>query len=557
MHVALPKRAPKGKTKRRNLTKEEKTAARKRREEQRKHELQGALRMEIATAVGRSKGPRGPSTLVPFGKEPAWLPTVMQKAKNGNWKKARKPTPNAAFFKMLELYQGRIADVGNVMVAEMWTQMQMSKIEKGVPSVDAYKILRRMWHNTDVPQIASQTASGMARKIYQACARFWGNSPKKYKTRNKVVEIKDDWPIWIRADAWRFKRDDGFNLAFDLDGTWWEIGLRAPRKRGKKPADPYVFSTLRKIAAGENKRNKPDEKPDSIHWIPTTLGLQKRKGKWFALISHRYPKPPEMAVPNKMVVHCGIKNFAVAMDLQGALKRAGGLWIEGDVLFDQKWRFRYRRRMIQQARKVRRHGHGHQAQIDILESREKDWVDTWVKRVAATVVARARRFKCAIYCMDTTDIRKDAEASDLPEHVRKAVHRAPWYKLRQAIEHAAAKAGIPFKPYTPFFHTKRCPRCGTSSDSYPNYKTMRFACTNCGHEGHLDRIGVENAFVDLGHQKEITLPPSSDYVKAIRRIEELREVAKLTGLDKRERSSDGGKRRKKNNRFRRGRGRHD
>jgi IS605 OrfB family transposase len=190
--------------------------------------------------------------------------------------------------------------------------------------------------------------------------------------------------------------------------------------------------------------------------------------------------------------------------------------------------------------------------------KEAGWVTNWLRRAARRIVHLAVEKKAAIYFMDLVNIRKRVEeGSDLPDYVRERVHQAPWFKLRIYIQEAAAKAGIPVHLYKPYYHTKRCPHCGDTSSSNPNYDRWRFVCGKCGYTGHLDRIGIENAFVDLGHTREIQLPPSSDYEKVARLAEEQREMNALMGLDKatRERSGDAKSGASKNQGGKGGRGR--
>jgi IS605 OrfB family transposase len=337
---------------------------------------------------------------------------------------------------------------------------------------------------------------------------------------------------------------DGREIAFNFDGTWWRVGLRLPRKKGRKrPADPYVMATLKRIVAAEDARGVPHEQAlaTADRWIPSTLGLQKKAGKWFALISYRQPMRPQIQVQNVMVIHCGLRVFAVANDLQGMLTRRRAEWIHGSPLLARKFRFRKQRQKIQrETRKYAVHGRGHAYQArNQIDDKERAFVDDWLRRRALRIVNLAKERNAKIFVMSMDNIRKRVERSDLPDGIRVAVHQAPWFKFRTFIEQDAKKLGVPVETYTPWWHTQRCPNpaCATRSAAFPHYdRTWRFHCTACGYEQNIEVVALQNALWDLANEKRIELPAGVDTTVIFRAIKEEAQEAAETRRKNREKA---------------------
>jgi len=490
-------------------------------------QLTKIVRVEIVTAVSRTSRPPkmrdrdAPPvpTLAPFTDQDAWIPTVKRKNdKTGKWHEVSPHSPRVACFELLRRCQRRLRHAGNAAMIELFRSARLPLGEMvdtigkdGKPNkrrvvengktrntfdTVAYQTICEEWPSDDLPNVSARVCSALARRI-QVMFKKW----LKSDNRDRISTVTDGWPIPIRADAWCFTREDGLNLAFNLDGTWWELGLRIPRKNLKAPANPYVMRTLARIAAGESSRGNPSAVPNSRVWIPGEVGFQFRGGKWYALIQYRQPKPKRVVDQNHMIVHCGLRNFVLAVTLDEALQRRHGIVDDGLDLIRQKYVFRLRRREIQRARKFRKHGHGHahqKAKLS-LDDRDRRWTDNWLRRRAARIVNKAVATKSVIHMMDLKNIRTRAQHSDLPGQVKVRVHQAPWYRFGDYIKQRAAASGLEVHEFEARYHTVRCPKCGKKDKTAPNYgPAWRYTCTECGYTNDIDRTAVDNAFVDFG-----------------------------------------------------------
>lgn len=525
--------------------------------------LRRVLRMEIITAVDR----RAPQTaskanpdgiqLQPFGKEAAWCPRVKKTRDDGKVVEEKAKSHFLVWKLCMQAIQRRLAHVANQFIAELWVQ---KRLEKGAPGTRP-----KSWEYPYLCDSLHESFFGSVRKHKKyermkdfSLKRFSGPfvSTMQHKlallfrtvqknTFGQTIPVVDrSWPLYIRPDTWRMKQVSGgrYNIVVNIDGTKWELGLAIPRgkRRAKKSArDKFVMITLARIFAGERLRGVPTTsktqkdlpRPTRTEWGPGILGIQEKKGKWYALIEYRQPIRPPMEVPNHIAVHCGLRNFAVALTLDDVINRKAGIWARGDDLEAAHRRLNGRRRAILKSkRKYRRGGRGHaESRVRELNVKEHQWVQTFCHRISRRIVRHAVRTKSEILFMDLTDIRRRAELSDLPNHVATRVHRAPWFTMRMMIQHAAEAAGIPVRYYTPWYHTKRCPMCLTTSDAAVDYRRWRFTCPECDFQGDVDRVAVCNVFVDLREGAHIEFPDEGEH----RRLNQgARDAALLAGLDK-------------------------
>jgi IS605 OrfB family transposase len=532
--------------------------------------LHHVLRMEIVTAVNRTAPGRAPTgippdekSLQPFGSVQSWVPKFPRYNKDGTKSEEVARSPFTVFQLCMEAIQQRFVFAANDLMVAMWIDKRLPP-EKRRPRSWHYPFLcnlvTELFFGTQRPQDKHQRmkdftlkrfSGGFINSMQQRLTSLFSTEQKK--NRYTVPVIRPGLTLYARPDTWRFTRSDGLNLAVNLDGTWWELGLGIPRgkNRSKKTdRDRYVMSTLHRVHAGEHLRGVPVRDgatgklktdvpvPTRSAWGPGVLGIQKKKGKWYALIEYRHPKPAPLNVPNQLVVHCGLRNFAVALTLDEALNRGFGIWASGDEVEHAHHRFSGRRRAIAHAERFRYGGRGHASnrirgyqsvRTREMDTREHEWKLSFCRRVAKRIVRHAVQTKSTVWFMDLKDIRKRVEFSDLPKHTHTRVHRAPWFMLRTMIAHAAEKAGIPVKLFTPWYHTKRCPNCGKISEAAVDYRKWRYLCAECDYSGDLDRVAVSNAFIDLNMGGAFDFPNDSE---AQRTVQGIRDSALLAGLDK-------------------------
>lgn len=510
-------------------------AARRKSRKARAEQMTRVLRVEIGTVVSRTsrppsmrKGDEPPTpTLAPFTDTPAFLPEIeIRDKETGKRRKELPKKPFTALDRILHLVQYKIRIVGNNACHLMHAQAHLPLVEpqpvldangnpipgpKGkplekripVPGVSrhtfdtiAYQSITSSWPaTTGIPNLSARNGSALAQKISKMFTRWMSNNKS-----TAIPAVDAHWPIPIRTDAWCITREDGRNLAFNLDGTWWEVGLRARKKNRKGPADKFVFANLRKIAVGEVHRGKATAVPTKSMYLPGDLMLQFRRKKWYALICYRQPKPPTRTAPDHLVVHCGLKNFVTAATLDEIERGRRILQIDGIDLIEKKRVFRLRNRELQRSRQLVKPGHGHRAMHAklSLDDKGRAWTDAWLRRVAGRVVRRAKAANATVHLMELANIRTRAQNnSDLPDEVKVRTHQAPWFKFALYVKEGCEKLGLPVVTYKARYHTMRCPHCQTIDRHSVNYRKWLFDCIMCGYRKNIERVAIENAFLDM------------------------------------------------------------
>ena len=495
--------------------------------------------------------------LAPFGNaKTGWLPQVRRKDAQGVWNNISPPSPSVALFEILKRLQQRVRIAGNAALLSMLKESDKTEVvganeiakqnERYPFETIAYRTVVKAYPDaTYLPVVSS---GGLCAALSQKVAKefkSWIGS----RQRDRFPMLSDGWPVWTRKDSWRIVRDDGLNVAFNLDGTWWEIGLKIPRKNTKMPADPFVMRVLERLVKGEPLR-RDGGAPTVSAWVPGEIGFQFKRGKWYALIQYAQPKPKPFEGQNHMVVHCGLKTFACVATLDEI--RTGRIGIREDLLDlnNRKARFRAQRKDLARAQRRRGLGHGYSSMRGRNKPRltsadlaaKRVWVDdaesrfteNVLRRLAARVARRARAAGAIVHFMALDNIRVRVQHSDLPGRVKVRVHQAPWFKFREFLGQRLAAFGAEIVPYKPYYHTQRCPGCGAISAAAPNYKRWKFACVRCGYSNDLETAAVANAFVDLGLLSVKEAAKSGEGASAGR------EMAELRGLDlpPRERRSD-------------------
>lgn len=526
--------------------------------EARKQQLTKVLRLEIATAVWRTtrtapsmrrrdEKPTG-TPLAPFGSSTeGWLPTVRRRDATGKWNDSLPGSPARALFEVLWRLQRRVRSTGNAALLAMLKESDKTKVvdaKKQLASNERYPfetiayraVVKAYPDSKELPVVSS---GGLCATLSQKVAKEFTDWIKS-KQRDRFPMLSDGWPVWTRKDSWRITRDDGLNIAFNLDGTWWEIGLKIPRKNTRQSADPFVLRVLERLVKGEPQRGSSGV-PTATTWMAGEIGFQYRNSKWYALIQYRQPKPKPFEGQNHMVVHCGLRTFACAATLDEI--RTGRVGIREDLLDlnNRKARFRAQRKDIARAQRRRGLGHGYasvwgrnkatltatdyvakRAYVDDAETR---FTENVLRRLAARVARRALARGAVVHFMNLENIRTRTQHSDLPGRIKVRVHQAPWFKFKEFLQQKLAAHGATVEPYEARYHTQRCPACLHVSAAAPNYKRWKFACTRCGYSNDLETVAVANAFVDLGilKPKEATVAGEG--------VSPQRELAMLHGLD--------------------------
>jgi IS605 OrfB family transposase len=509
------------------------------------------IKFEISRVLGRyarppsddeSTGELTGELLAPFS-DKGELPFIWRRRKDSDKFDKVKPTsPYVALDRVLKLAQGQLRRAGDKALIAMWLNAslplpplldpddKLSSVrakpgngERLHPGTVAYRTVAAVAN--EIPKGKEGEHVRVGSGVCAATGRKLEQLFKLHYAKNVVPRVGDRWPVSFRPTEWQlFRVGKVTSIAFNIDGTWWHVKLALPRSKHKNwhkhQRAAQVMGVLGRVLAGESSRGvKAETAPVSEKvWIPSTLALIPKHGKWQVIISYRLPLVQPLEVPNAMVIHCGLRVFGLAQDLAGLRSRGPVTWISDNGLIGRRFRFREQRRALAHSmRKWSQHGRGHKYQARMLDvdGRERAFVDDWLRRRARRLVALAKARSARIFVGTMLNARARVENSDIPENVRLATHQAPWFKFREFIAQAASKEGIPVETYIQRDHTRRCPCCGAKGpgqENAPDYgKPWAFMCRNTGCSRKdmalsLDRVVHENAFIDLHNAGRLKLP---------------------------------------------------
>lgn len=187
------------------------------------------------------------------------------------------------------------------------------------------------------------------------------------------------------------------------------------------------------------------------------------RGKWLLKLSYTMPRPKRSEGQGAIVVRRGMGRFIVAQGSDGRvpllLDRGQGSGVISIKRQMHARRGRAREHFVHQGRGAR--GHGKKRFWDLmsrLENAESRYVKTWCQQQAACVVGETIRMGYKEIIIE------DFSGSSPPVHrdpfIQKLLRRFPFAQLRESIEWASAKAGVPTRVQALDYDASKCPECG-------------------------------------------------------------------------------------------------
>jgi IS605 OrfB family transposase len=235
-----------------------------------------------------------------------------------------------------------------------------------------------------------------------------------------------------------------------------------------------------------------------------------RKRDWSVRISYDAPIPPpaSLDVSKALVVHRGMREFLTLATVDGVVLRGSDLhgskgWakvtttgLAGTIAGAKKQFHRRRRDLQMKKRAAPRLGRGwwHSTKLyRELEDTEARFVKTTCQQVAARVVSFAVANGCGRIVIDDWSARQAAWDADRSgqAYLAMLVRRWPFAMQREAIEWAAAKAGITVQAVPAAYESQRCPLCKLSDPKSDRGDGM-FVCTGCDLRYGVDAVAAWN-----------------------------------------------------------------
>jgi len=313
-------------------------------------------------------------------------------------------------------------------------------------------------------------------------------------------------PIYVRAQETKILRDaSGYVLTVQLldKGGCFDLAV--------VPSGGSAHATMREITDPESA------------WRACDCKLQRdSKGKWYAIITFKRPRPEIKADTNVVLaVHFGVRNPIVI-----ACTTGDSFLIENDGsrILHCKAQFRDRRRRIGKAMRVLgdgAKGHGilrREARFEKIEEREARFMRTTMQQWAARVMSFAERWGAGIILLDSYSPKEIAEKNDVDgnEYVARFLRYWPIAASREAVRWAAEKARTTHKGQSidlpggrrevvdapkgePISTACPMPDCLTVDPDAVNKATGVFHCKACGLERNGDIIAAFNMLRMAGY----------------------------------------------------------
>ncbi len=229
--------------------------------------------------------------------------------------------------------------------------------------------------------------------------------------------------------------------------------------QGKRPVQPVLRVTPRGGSAWATMRRLF---LDPERFKMRSARVVNDRGKWLLKLSYTMPRPGGAGGSGALVVRRGMGRFLISQGSDGRvpLLYDGG---KGSGIIAIKRQMHARRcvareHLQHQGKGARGHGRARFWRIMTrLDNAEARYVKTWCQQQAAKVVRAAKSMGYAEIIVE------DFAGSSPPVHpdpfVQKLLRRFPFAMLRESIEWAAKKAGIPTRAQALDYDPHLCPEC--------------------------------------------------------------------------------------------------
>lgn len=303
------------------------------------------------------------------------------------------------------------------------------------------------------------------------------------RERGKIHSAGRGFPVPVRADKVKVSQDATGHVLLEM-----RIAAGTSSRTCVRLATSYGWhrETLLKIAAKEFAHGSVNIVYDERAKRPDGA-----KGKWYAIVSYKQPKPqlPAGCDPNKLLVlHRGQHNFLTAITSTGR----GPWFLHGSKLKVAKERFQAARRSRGRASTVElgsgAKGHGRTRRLASsthLSDKESRFIDTFCQQAAAWAIKLAKQEGCGTLVIG----EYGGIGPNKDDEKRRFLLRFPYYRLKKAVASAAAGAGMELQEVSEVHVSSECPRCG-NLDMNQAKDTEVFVCSLCTFSRKTDHVST-------------------------------------------------------------------
>jgi len=205
--------------------------------------------------------------------------------------------------------------------------------------------------------------------------------------------------------------------------------------------------------------------------------IQKRNGKWYALVSVEYPVKEQFEPEGIIGIDLGIRQIAVLSTPNGKINKFYG----SDIL-SEKRELSQRWETLQEEKSGSNNKYQALERVSKKESKFMDYIN---HKVSNEVVGIAKHYRYKIAVENLKGLRKGKASKTL----KRMLHRWAYRDLMDKIEYKAEAEGVPVEYVDPRNTTKVCSNCGTKNEVGDKKQDV---CSNCGLEINRDLNGARN-----------------------------------------------------------------
>jgi len=208
--------------------------------------------------------------------------------------------------------------------------------------------------------------------------------------------------------------------------------------------------------------------------------LLERKGKWYFIISIKFPEPKQVFNTNILGIDLGLNNIAVCYDKE----QGKTTFFSGKEIRYRRTKYASRRKSLGKIKKL--------YAIRKSKDKERRWMKDFNHKLSHKIINLALKIKAGIINLeDLKHIRTTAKTSRKQrKRLGNTLHNWPFNQFKQFIIYKAREQGILVNSIDSAYTSQECPIC--HHIDYSNRNGIYFHCRACGYKSHADRIGGMN-----------------------------------------------------------------
>ena len=208
--------------------------------------------------------------------------------------------------------------------------------------------------------------------------------------------------------------------------------------------------------------------------------LLERKGKWYFIISIKFPEPKQVSNTNVLGIDLGLNNIAVCYDKE----QGKTTFFSGKEIKYRRTKYASRRKSLGKIKKL--------YAIRKSKDKERRWMKDFNHKLSRKIINLALEIKAGIINLENLKhIRTTAKTSHKQrKRLGTTLHNWPFDQFKQLIIYKAREQGILVNSIDSAYTSQECPIC--HHIDYSNRNGIYFHCRACGYKSHADRIGAMN-----------------------------------------------------------------